>query len=111
METQARAQGKTPIWNVEWVTLGLIAGCYLFWLLSIFWLASLVPMLAFCCTMLLVAFHSSLTHEALHGHPFRSRALNETLMAVPLSLFIPYNRFRDLHLAHHPARHRREAPH
>ncbi|MEY8843117.1 fatty acid desaturase [Cribrihabitans sp. XS_ASV171] len=49
----------------------------------------------------IAALHSSLTHEVLHGHPFRSRYLNEALMALPLTLGIPYNRFRDLHLAHH----------
>ncbi len=50
---------------------------------------------------LIAALHSSLTHEALHGHPFRAKWLNETLMVLPLTLFIPYRRFRDLHLAHH----------
>ena len=50
---------------------------------------------------LVAALHSSLTHEALHGHPFRAKWLNEALVALPLTLFIPYNRFRDLHLAHH----------
>ncbi|KUJ82016.1 fatty acid desaturase [Ruegeria profundi] len=82
----------------EWRTLGLIVACYGAWLAVIF----LLPVWAAIPAMALVAaLHSSLTHEALHGHPFRSRWLNEALMALPLTLFIPYQRFRDLHLAHH----------
>lgn len=82
----------------EWGTFALIMACYGAWLVVIFtlpvWLA--VPTMG-----LVAALHSSLTHEALHGHPFRTRWLNEGLMALPLTLFIPYERFRDLHLAHH----------
>ncbi|WP_170424356.1 fatty acid desaturase [Ruegeria arenilitoris] len=82
----------------EWGTFALILACYAAWLMVIFalpiWLA--IPAMG-----LVAALHSSLTHEALHGHPFRTRWLNEALMALPLTLLIPYNRFRDLHLAHH----------
>lgn len=87
--------------GVEWLTLALIVMCYGLWAMALFWLGAWSPGLAIAATALLVAFHSSLTHEALHGHPFRIRALNEALMFWPLSLVIPYNRFRDLHLAHH----------
>lgn len=83
----------------EWGTFALILGCYGAWAGLLFapvplWLAGLllVPV---------IALHSSLTHEVLHGHPFRSKPLNEALMALPLTLAIPYGRFRDLHLAHH----------
>lgn len=56
----------------------------------------LAPLAAFAA-----AFHSSLQHEALHGHPTRSLALNEALVFPALGLFVPYRRFRDLHLRHH----------
>ncbi len=85
----------------EWVTFGLIVGCYLAWLGTLFWLAGVSLWLAIPVMGLIAALHSSLTHEALHGHPFRQKWLNEALMALPLTLFIPFNRFRDLHLAHH----------
>jgi fatty acid desaturase len=49
----------------------------------------------------LVTFHGSLQHEALHGHPTRSSSLNELLVFLPLSLWIPYRRYRRLHLTHH----------
>lgn len=45
--------------------------------------------------------HSSLQHEALHGHPFRSPTLNAALVFPALCLVIPYLRFRDTHLVHH----------
>ena len=49
----------------------------------------------------LVTLHSSLQHEALHGHPTRSAALNEALVFLPLGLLFPYRRFKTLHLRHH----------
>jgi len=85
----------------EWGTFVLIVACYAAWLAVVFLLASWSPWLAIPAMGLVAALHSSLTHEALHGHPFRATWLNEAMMALPLTLFIPFNRFRDLHLAHH----------
>ncbi len=55
-----------------------------------------VPLLA-----ILIAFQSSLQHEAMHGHPFRNQFLNDVLSWPSLNLAIPYLRFKDTHLAHH----------
>ncbi|WP_298934817.1 fatty acid desaturase [uncultured Ruegeria sp.] len=85
----------------EWGTFVLIVACYAAWLAVVFLLASWSPWLAIPAMGLAAALHSSLTHEALHGHPFSATWLNEAMMALPLTLFIPFNRFRDLHLAHH----------
>lgn len=49
----------------------------------------------------LIAWHGSLQHETIHGHPFRSRRLNSLLGGVPLSLWIPYPIYRSSHLFHH----------
>ncbi|GGH29881.1 Fatty acid desaturase [Cribrihabitans marinus] len=87
--------------SAEWGTFVLILACYVFWGAVLIWLAPVSLIAAVLAAAVLVAFHSSLTHEALHGHPFPNQALNEALMALPLNLCIPYNRFRDLHLAHH----------
>lgn len=92
---------RTRPGSPEWGTLAVIALCYAAWCGVIFWLAGISVLAAVVAGSVVAALHSSLTHEALHGHPFRSRALNEALMALPLTLFIPYGRFRDLHLAHH----------
>nr|WP_244314078.1 fatty acid desaturase [Roseibium denhamense] len=50
---------------------------------------------------LTVTLSSSVQHEVLHGHPTRNPALNEALVYFPLGLFIPYRRFKSLHLRHH----------
>lgn len=57
--------------------------------------------LAVVVTAIAIAQFSSLQHEVLHGHPFASTTLNEALVFPGLTLFVPYGRFRDLHLAHH----------
>ncbi|EEX10585.1 fatty acid desaturase domain protein [Ruegeria lacuscaerulensis ITI-1157] len=94
------AEATTPK-SPEWPTFALIFACYALWLIAIFGVAVWSLWLAVSMMGVVAALHSSLTHEALHGHPFRAKWLNEALMALPLTLFIPYNRFRDLHLAHH----------
>jgi fatty acid desaturase len=50
---------------------------------------------------LLLAQHSSLQHEVIHGHPTPSSRLNDALVFPAVGLLIPYERFRVLHLAHH----------
>lgn len=92
-------QGR-PV-SVEWRTLGLIVGCYALWGVLVFWLFPILPVIAVLVVGVVIALHASLTHEVLHGHPFQSKQMNEALMVLPLNLAIPYNRFRDLHLAHH----------
>ena len=52
-------------------------------------------------TAVLLTLHSSLQHEILHGHPTRWRSLNHLLAVVPLSLWLPYERYRENHLNHH----------
>jgi fatty acid desaturase len=49
----------------------------------------------------LVAWHMSLQHEILHGHPTRWRWLNSALGFPPLSLWLPYERYRATHIRHH----------
>jgi fatty acid desaturase len=57
--------------------------------------------LAVPCLAVLLAQHSSLQHEAIHGHPTRHQALNDALVFPALGLLLPYERFRQMHLAHH----------
>jgi fatty acid desaturase len=100
MTAIAGAQRETRARPVEWATLGLMGATYGLWGAAL-WLWLLSPWIAIPVTGVLIAFHASLTHEAVHGHPFTSRRSNELLMGLPLSLAVPYRRFRDLHLAHH----------
>ncbi|MGV6850414.1 MAG: fatty acid desaturase [Marinibacterium sp.] len=87
--------------QIEWPTLALVGLCYAGWLASVFLLPGLGLWLAIPVTAVLITLHASLTHEILHGHPFRNQRLNEALVMLPLNLAIPYARFRDQHLEHH----------
>jgi fatty acid desaturase len=51
----------------------------------------------------LVAWHGSLQHETIHGHPTRWSSVNALIGAVPLGLWLPYGIYRDQHVAHHQA--------
>lgn len=86
---------------LEWPTLGLIALCYGVWAVGTTFAAALWLPLGIGLTALAVALHSSLQHEAIHGHPTRIGWLNAAVMAPGLTLLVPYLRFRDTHLDHH----------
>ena len=87
--------------RVEFPTLALAVGTYAAWAFATVAAPSLGPAAAICVVAVVIALHSSLQHEAIHGHPFRSQALNEALVFPALGLLLPYGRFRDQHLAHH----------
>jgi fatty acid desaturase len=86
---------------VELPTLLLLLATYGGWLAVTsryaHWPLAIVAPLA----ALLITLHSSLQHEIVHGHPTRWKGLNRLLAIVPLELWIPYQRYRDLHHAHH----------
>ena len=52
-------------------------------------------------TAVLITLQSSLQHETVHGHPTRWKSFNRLLAIVPLSLWLPYERYRRTHHAHH----------
>ena len=87
--------------GIEWPTLGMIAATYVVWGLGTSWAHVAFAPLGWLLTVLAVTQFSSLQHEVLHGHPFRARRLSEALVFPALTLFVPYIRFRDTHLAHH----------
>lgn len=87
--------------TVEWPTILLLAATYAVWAIGTTVGYGLSPVLGIVLTGVAIAQFSSLQHEVLHGHPFRSAALNEALVFPALSLTVPYGRFRDTHLAHH----------
>lgn len=87
--------------HVEWRTLLVIVACTALVVLICLFGSAITLWVAVPVLSVLVALHSSVQHEVLHGHPFRVRWLNEWLVFVPFGLFIPYIRFRDTHLVHH----------
>jgi len=95
MNDRRRANGP------EWPTLALLAACYGVFALGTTALAELWLPLGMLATALALVLHSSLSHELIHGHPFRSPMANAALVFPALGLFVPYLRFKDTHLAHH----------
>ena len=87
--------------EIEWPTLALLLACYGIWGAATWYAAALGLWLAVPVIAVTLALHSSLQHEVLHGHPFRSQRLNEALVFPAPGLAIPYQRFRDTHLIHH----------
>ena len=87
--------------RVEWPTIGMLAVCYAGWAAATLAYPLIGPWLLVILVAPLVTLHSSLQHEALHGHPTRSPRLNEALVYPPLGLLFPYRRFKTLHLKHH----------
>nr|WP_227754332.1 fatty acid desaturase [Stagnihabitans tardus] len=80
--------------------MALLVATYLTWGLgTALWAQA--PWVSVILTGVAIAQFSSLQHEALHGHPFRSAALNEALVFPAFALFIPYRRFVTTHLQHH----------
>ena len=87
--------------RIEWPTIALIAAVYgvlicvvLFHAVLPWWIILPVGAYAAC-------LHSSLQHEILHGHPTRNRTVNELLVFITPHLWLPFGRYRDLHLKHH----------
>jgi len=85
----------------EWPTWAVWFGCSFGWAFLTYFAASLGWWVALPLLVPLITLHSSLQHEALHGHPTSSRSLNEALVYLPIGLLVPYRRFRDTHLRHH----------
>lgn len=87
--------------RIEGRTLAVLLGCYLTWGFGVTWLAGHSLWQAVALVTVAICLHSSLRHEAIHGHPTDNARLNAVLVFPALDLLVPWGRFRDTHLAHH----------
>ncbi len=87
--------------GVEWPTLAAVAACYALWAAATLGAEAMGAVLTVPLAAVAIAWHSSITHEVIHGHPFRDQRLSDALVYPALGLAAPLDRFRDLHLAHH----------
>lgn len=88
--------------RIEWPTIAMIALCYCLWMFAGLAIWPNYPILALLLMAVTAALHSSLQHEALHGHPTNKAWLNELLVGIlPLAPAYPFRRFKALHLRHH----------
>lgn len=94
-----------PARGPEWPTIALAVVIYGGWL-ALTWFWDAVPFLVLCAAGgWLVAWQGSLQHEVMHGHPTRSRRVNDAIGRPPLSLWLPYPIYRLTHLRHHRDEH------
>lgn len=84
----------------DWVTLAVLGGCAGIWAAALM-LPAGWGFLQWVLLVLALTLHSSLSHEILHGHPFAALRANTALGLIQPGLFVPYLRFKALHLAHH----------
>lgn len=86
---------------LELPTLAVMVATYVVWAAGTTFAWEATPVLGFALTVVAIAQFSSLQHEVLHGHPFANQRVNAALVFPALTVFVPYDRFRDLHIAHH----------
>lgn len=90
-----------PTRPLEWPTIALGIGCAFAWGATLWGVADVSVTLAVLLLVPILVLHSSLSHEALHGHPFANQRVNDALAMMQPGVFVPYLRFRDTHRAHH----------
>ncbi len=71
------------------------------WLSIIFNFRALPIWFGYTVLLLLATWHMSLQHELLHGHPTKNQWLNRLLGLFPMSVWYPYDIYRDSHIEHH----------
>ncbi len=87
--------------RIEWPTVAVAAGVYGGWVAVLFVHGSLPWPATLALLAVVIAWHGSLQHEALHGHPFSSSFANELVGSIPISLRLPFRVYRRSHLRHH----------
>ncbi|QFY63257.1 fatty acid desaturase (plasmid) [Rhizobium grahamii] len=91
--------------RVEWQTV-LLTGVIYSGFVAITWFWESLPLiLVVVLGGWLVAWHGSLQHEVIHGHPTRNQTINDAIGWPPLSLWLPYPIYRQAHLVHHRDEH------
>ena len=85
----------------EWPTWTVAVTLYAAWAFLTRYANTLPAPLVAALGGLLVAWHGSLQHETIHGHPTRIPWLNACVGGVPLSLWLPFSAYRESHLRHH----------
>ncbi|MDF8356387.1 fatty acid desaturase [Ensifer adhaerens] len=102
LPSQSSLSGIT---RIEWQTVVLALVIYGGFLgLTWFW-QSLPLAVVIALGGWLIAWHGSLQHEVIHGHPTRNRSINDAIGWPPLSLWLPYAIYREGHLTHHRDEH------
>jgi len=87
--------------RAEWRTLLVVFAVYGLTVLTVLRYDVLTPWLAVPFLAVLGAWHLSMQHEVLHGHPFKNQFINDAIGGIPVTLWIPYLAFKKDHHEHH----------
>lgn len=98
---RGRSRRRGGVCRLEWPTLAVAAAIYAGWAALTWWHAVLPTAVTIAVGAWLIAWHGSLQHETIHGHPTSSAAVNAAIGSPALSLWLPYEIYRRSHRAHH----------
>ncbi|WP_034161056.1 fatty acid desaturase [Sphingomonas sp. ERG5] len=87
--------------EIDRATLIVAIAIYGGWLAATAWHALIPTPLLILIGAWLIAWHGSLQHETIHGHPTHIAAIDRAIGFMPLSLWLPYALYHRSHLAHH----------
>ena len=85
----------------DWRTLIIATLVYIGWFASVFTHKQLPWWATFALLTWFGAWHLSLQHELVHGHPFRNSKLNAALASLSVTMWVPLLSFKRDHISHH----------
>ncbi len=94
------SEGRTRQ-SIEWTTVLVLLGFGLAYLAVVVFHAAIPWPVELIVLTYLGGLSLSIGHELLHGHPTRWNAVNSTLGYIPLSLWLPFGRYKRSHVQHH----------
>jgi len=87
--------------RIEWPTIGLLVVFVAAWGSVLRWHDAIPWPVEVAALVYLGGLWMSLGHELLHGHPTRFTWVNTALGSVPLAFWLPFARYKTLHVQHH----------
>lgn len=103
-------QLRSKLGKIEWPTCVVALIIYSLWL-CLTWFHALLPVYILLPSAAVVAaWHGSLQHEIVHGHPTPWPRVNWFIGGVPISLWLPLISYKLGHLAHHETENLTEPP-
>lgn len=103
MARQNRPRRK---FQIEGRTLLVAIAIYGGWFAATAWHSLIPAPLLVLIGSWIIAWHGSLQHETIHGHPTHIAAVDRAIGFAPLSLWLPYELYRRSHIEHHYSDHR-----
>jgi fatty acid desaturase len=95
-----RDDAPRPV-DIEWPTVVVAVVFVLSFTAVLVWHERLPGVLVVAAFAYLGGWYMSLQHEVIHGHPTPWRRLNHAVVGMPLALWLPFELYRESHLAHH----------